>query len=208
MQQINQKILTPTNPKKALSLLMDGRPPLKKQPAPTAKEPSTNNSFDALQHIPENLDELPTPPSAQPIVSPSLDLALNSPMIEKTNPYPPINNIDSEAHFPEEGEAEMELEDQDLAGVDLVHLDQAYQKKGLYIIPHDQLHKIHKVFLNSSAGSSAQSNSGLGIHRNQQKDQHKPQKDERKRGRKSTSTTYLGDHQSFHGKLWTDPTNL
>jgi hypothetical protein len=95
----------------------------KKKPTPAIKETSTINSFDALQHLPENLDEHPTPPSAQPVVSHSPYLALNSPMIEKTTPYPPINSIDSEAHFPEEGEVEMELEDQDPTRVDLVHLE-------------------------------------------------------------------------------------
>jgi hypothetical protein len=47
------------------------------------------------------------------------------------------------------------LEDQELAGIDMAHLEQAYRKQQLYTIPPDQLRKVHKVFLNSSAGGSA-----------------------------------------------------
>jgi hypothetical protein len=80
----------------------------------------------------------------------------------------------------------MDLDEQDLTGIDLENLEQAYRKKELYTIPPDQLRKVHKVFINSSVGSAARSNTGLGIQRIQQRDQHKPQKDEKKRGRKST----------------------
>jgi hypothetical protein len=91
-----------------------------------------------------------------------------------------------EASDPEEGDTKMFLEEQDLAGVDLEHLEQAYRKHELYTIPPDHLRKVHKVFLKSSTGSVARSTTGLGIQRTQQKEQHKPQKDEKKRGRKST----------------------
>jgi hypothetical protein len=86
----------------------------------------------------------------------------------------------------EEGDTEMDLDEHDLVGIDLEHLEQAYHKKELYTIPLDQLRKVHKVFLNSSVGSAARSSSGLGIQGIQQKEQHKPQKEEKKRGRKST----------------------
>jgi hypothetical protein len=89
-------------------------------------------------------------------------------------------------HDLEEGDTKMDLEEQDLVGVDLKHLEQAYHKQELYTIPLDQLRKVHKVFLNSSVGSVARSNTGLGIQCIQQREKHKPQKDEKKRGRKST----------------------
>jgi hypothetical protein len=111
---------------------------------------------------------------------------MNTPVLEQIHPIPPSHTKDSEASDLEEGDVEMDLDEHDLAGVDLVHLEQAYRKQELYTIPPDQLHKVHKVFLNSSVGSSARSSSGLGIHHNQQKDQRKLQKDEKKRGRKST----------------------
>jgi hypothetical protein len=80
----------------------------------------------------------------------------------------------------------MDLDEKDLAGIDLVHLEQAYRHQQLYTIPPDQLHKVHKVFLNSSAGFAARSSSSLGIQGNLLKEKHKTQKDEKKRGRKST----------------------
>jgi hypothetical protein len=55
------------------------------------------------------------------------------------------------------GDPDIDLEDQDLAGIDLIHLEHAYQKKILYTIPLDQLRKVHKVFLKSSVGGSDQS---------------------------------------------------
>jgi hypothetical protein len=85
------------------------------------------------------------------------------------------------------GDAEMDLDEKELAGVDLEHLEHAYRHQKLYTIPLDQLRKVHKVFLNSSAGSTARSSKGLGIQGNQPKGQIKPQKDEKKRGRKSTN---------------------
>jgi hypothetical protein len=48
----------------------------------------------------------------------------------------------------------MELEEQDLAWVDLEHLEHAYRQQKLYTIPRYQLQKVHKVFLNSSVVSS------------------------------------------------------
>jgi hypothetical protein len=87
----------------------------------------------------------------------------------------------------DDGDDEMELEEQDLAGVDLEHLEHAYRHQKLYTIPRDQLRKVHKVFLNSSAGSSARTSKALGVQTNQSKTPSKVQKEEKKRGRKSTS---------------------
>ena len=87
----------------------------------------------------------------------------------------------------EDGDEEMEVDDQDLAGIDLEHLEHAYRHQKLYTIPRDQLRKVHKVFLNSSAGSSARASKALGIQGSQIKNPNKAQKDEKKRGRKSTN---------------------
>jgi hypothetical protein len=84
-------------------------------------------------------------------------------------------------------DAEMELEEQDLAKVDLEHLKHTYRNQKLYTIPRDQLQKVHKVFLKSSAGSSARASKALGIQGSQSKNPNKTQKDEKKRGRKSTN---------------------
>jgi hypothetical protein len=90
-----------------------------------------------------------------------------------------------EASDPKDRDTKMFLEEQDLVGVDLEHLEQAYRKHELYTIPPDHLRKVHKFFLNSSTGSVARSTTSLGIQRTQQKEQHKPQKDDKKRERKS-----------------------
>jgi hypothetical protein len=66
----------------------------------------------------------------------------------------------------EDGDVDMELDEKDLAGVDLEHLEHAYRHHKLFTIPPDQLRIVHKIFLNSSAGSTARSNASLGIHGN------------------------------------------
>jgi len=50
---------------------------------------------------------------------------------------------------PEIGDPDTDLEDQELVGIDMAHLEKAYRKQQLYTIPPDQLCKVHKVFLNS-----------------------------------------------------------
>jgi hypothetical protein len=50
------------------------------------------------------------------------------------------------------GDPNIDLEYQEIAGDDMEHLEQAYHKKQLYIIPTYQLRKVHKFFLNSSTG--------------------------------------------------------
>jgi hypothetical protein len=79
------------------------------------------------------------------------------------------------------------IEEQDLAGVDVEHLEHAYRHQKLYTIPRDQLRKVHKVYLNSSAGSTTRASKALGIQGNQTKNSNKSQKEEKKRGRKSTN---------------------
>jgi len=87
----------------------------------------------------------------------------------------------------EDGYVKMDLDEQEPSVVDLEHMEHAYWHQKLYIIPPDQLRKVHEVFLNSSVGSTARSSARLGIQGNTQKEQRKSQKYEKKRGRKSTS---------------------
>jgi len=53
----------------------------------------------------------------------------------------------------------MLFDDGDLAGIDLEKLEEALNQKNLQTLLEEQLRKVHKVFLNSSAGSTAR----LGI---------------------------------------------
>jgi hypothetical protein len=82
------------------------------------------------------------------------------------------------------GYPDTDMEDQELVGIDMTHLEQAYHKQQLYTIPLDQLCKMHKLFLNSSAGGSAGANANLGIQKGTSKDPHKITKEEKKRARK------------------------
>lgn len=82
------------------------------------------------------------------------------------------------------GDPDTDVEDQELAGIDMAHLEQAYRKQQLYTIPPDQLRKLHKVFLNSLVGGLARANTNLGVQKGTTKDPCKPTKDEKKRGRK------------------------
>jgi hypothetical protein len=114
----------------------------RRQPAQVSKDPSSINRFTALQDQPENpvdhplLNETPlasgsqndkrkedlSPPSKEPATNPS--------------------GGNQEAHNAgdaETGEADMELEEPDLAGVDPEHLEHAYRQQKLFTIPRDQL---------------------------------------------------------------------
>jgi hypothetical protein len=53
----------------------------------------------------------------------------------------------------------MQLEDQDLADIDLEKLEEAFNKKELQTIPVEQLRKVHKVFIDSTIGATSR----LGI---------------------------------------------
>jgi len=86
-------------------------------------------------------------------------------MKSKDSNPPPLGSMwdQPELQEIEDGDEEMEVEEQDLAGVDLDHLEHTYRHQKLYTIPRDQLRKVHKVFINSSMGSSARARKSLGI---------------------------------------------
>ena len=66
----------------------------------------------------------------------------------------------------------------------MVHLEQAYCKQQMYTIPTDQLCKVHIVFLKSLVGGSSRANTNMAKQKGTSKEQCKPTKDEKKRGRK------------------------
>jgi hypothetical protein len=49
----------------------------------------------------------------------------------------------------------MQLDDQDLADIDLEKLKEAFNKKEFQTIPVEQLRKVHKVFIDSMAGATS-----------------------------------------------------
>jgi len=159
----------------------------RKQPSQVRKDPSTSNKFAMFQNQTKNpinpTNPMTPPPSnASQYISQGTDRPTEGkePDLSPPDTAPDLQEIDDR-------EVDMELEEQDLAGVDLEHLEHAYRQQKLYTIPRDQLWKVHKVFLNSSAGSSAQASKSLGIQGGQSKNPAKTQKDEKKRGRKSTN---------------------
>jgi hypothetical protein len=166
------------------------RPGGRRQPAQVSKDPSTSNRFIALQDQPENPVEHPPPNGPPPTTgshTPKQGENQN-PLRKEEETAHPSENQEIHSHGDvENGETEMELEEPDLAGVDLEHLEHAYRQQKLFTIPRDQLRKVHKVYLNSSAGSTARANQGLGIQSSQSKSTGKTQKDEKRRGRKSTN---------------------
>jgi len=81
---------------------------------------------------------------------------------------------------------EIEWDEHELVGIDLVILEEAYNKQELQSVPPEQLKKFHKVYLNSIAGATSRSNNGLGILPEAHKDPCKQAKEAGKRGRKST----------------------
>jgi hypothetical protein len=151
------------------------------------KEPTTSNQFEILQQQPECMDASQAPSTEKTPQNPEKGKEKEAPGQTQIIPPPSSTAAALEPSETKDGDTEMELDEKDLAGVDLEHLEHAYRHHKIYTIPPDQLRKVHKIFLNSSAGSTARSSAGLGIQGNTQKEQHKSQKDEKKRGRKSTS---------------------
>jgi hypothetical protein len=75
----------------------------------------------------------------------------------------------------------MILDDRELAEIDLEKLEEALNQKNLQTLPEEQLRKVHKVFLNSSAGSTAR----LGIAIDQNSGPKKILRESKRRGRKA-----------------------
>jgi hypothetical protein len=123
----------------------------------TTKEPTSNNQFEALQQLPENMDALQVPPTEKTHQNPEKGKVVGAPGMAQTTPPPSSNTTSIEPSEIEDGDVEMDLYEQDLAGVDLEHLEQAYRHQKLYTIPPYQLRKFHKVFLNSTTSSTARS---------------------------------------------------
>ena len=74
----------------------------------------------------------------------------------------------------------MLLDDRDLAEIDLEKLEEALNQKNLQTLPEEQLRKVHKVFLNSSVGSTSR----LGIALDQNTGPKKIPRESKRRGRK------------------------
>jgi hypothetical protein len=74
----------------------------------------------------------------------------------------------------------MLMDEMDLAEIDLEKLEEALNQKDLQHLPVEQLRKVHKVFTNTSAGSTAR----LGISPDPNHEPKKHTKENKRRGRK------------------------
>jgi len=135
----------------------------RKTSATATKEPPSSNPFDDLHQIPENMDAPQVPHTADALHGNTKGKTMETLVLEQIPPISTSSTKDDEPLDLEEGDIKMDLDEQDLTGIDLEHLEQAYRHQQLYTIPPDQLRKVHKVFLDPSVGSTARSNTGLGI---------------------------------------------
>ena len=74
------------------------------------------------------------------------------------------------------------MDDHDLVGIDLEKLEEALNRKDLQALPEEQLRKVHKVFLDSTVGSTTR----LGIAIDPSSDTKKIPRENKRRGRKPT----------------------
>jgi len=113
--------------------------------------------------------------------NPSEELILEE-IIPNTHQNQEVGDIPLE----EGGNMEIELDERELAGVDLVNLEKYYQRKELYTIPPYQLRTVHKVYMDSTVGETSRATKSLGIHKEPLKDTHNKAKEEKRCGCKST----------------------
>jgi hypothetical protein len=99
----------------------------------------------------------------------------------KSNPPPQTCETHTDERGEGDGDTPMMLDDRDLAGIDLEKLEEALNQKDLQTLPEEQLRKVHKVFLNSSAGSTAR----LGIATDSSSGSKRVLRENKRRGRKT-----------------------
>ena len=169
---LNQPVTkpTPTLQKDGFTVIQTRRRNPIRRPATDPKPtPQTKNSYDILSQLPEEEDLLDPHAGKQTSQAPS---TANPP------PDPPRN-----AHTEEAGEADGDIlmNPQDLAGIDLEKLEEALDQKDLQGLPEEQLRKVHKIFIDSTAGSTAR----LGIAIESSSSSRKTPREGRRRGRKT-----------------------
>ena len=97
------------------------------------------------------MDQLP---EEEEIQDPYKDLPKKSTNSPNINPNSAIGEIHTEDRGEGDGDTPMLINDRDLAGIDLEKLEEVLNQKDLHTLPEEQLRKVHKIFLNSSSGST------------------------------------------------------
>jgi hypothetical protein len=97
------------------------------------------------------------------------------------------------------GDTLMQLDEQDLVDIDLEKLEEAFNRKELQTIPVEQLRKVHKVFIDSTAGSTSR----LGISSDPTSELRRTSHESKRRGRKSTHQLIkeVGNYMLNSGKI-------
>jgi len=142
------------------------RNPPRRQNQGQKKNIATRNSYEILEHLPEE-EEVQDPHKN-----------LQQVQENTTNPPPPSQGKEPPMEDRGEGDAPMILDDKELAEIDLEKLEEALNQKNLQTLPEEQLRKVHKVFLNSSTGSTAR----LGIALDQNSGSKKILRESKRRG--------------------------
>jgi hypothetical protein len=140
-----------------------------------------NNSFDALNNLPED-EEVENPHK-------SMDQHINKGKEKQNpNPYPKEKKNGSPTqektgtNAEDEEDTLMQMDEQELADIDLDKLEEALNKQDLKTIPVEKLRKVHKVFLDSTVGATSR----LGVSPDPDPDPKRNPKEGRRQGRKST----------------------
>jgi exonuclease III len=102
-----------------------------------------------------------------------------------------------------DGDIHMQLDDHDLVGIDLEKLEEALNQKDLQALPEEKLRKVHKVFLDSTAGSTAR----LGIAIDPSSDSKKYPGKTKEEDQEVNPTAYQGGRKP-HAQFWADPKAL
>jgi hypothetical protein len=177
-----QKKEAEEKPKEGFTQVQNRRKQAQKKPTTgNGKKNPNNNSFEALNRLPE----------AEEVENPHKNAGKEHNKRKEDQSslglQTPANQADPQTHpasgkEPErEEDTVMEMDEQDLAEIDLDRLEEALNKKDLHTLPEDQLRKVHKVFLDSSAGATSR----LGINIDPNLDPRRHQKENKRRGRKS-----------------------
>jgi hypothetical protein len=187
-------------PKDGFTQVQNHRRKTQKKPATNngRKNPNTN-SFEALINLPE-AEEVENPHKVMGIEG-NNNKENQQPKEHLTQGIPgdPQIHPDSGKELEKEEDTVMEMDEHDLAEIDLDRLEEALNKKDLQTLSEDQLRKVHKVFLDSSAGATIR----LGIRGDPNSDQRRNPKENKRRGRKTDATTHQGSRQ-LHDQLRTD----
>jgi hypothetical protein len=154
----------------------------KKPTTSSSKAPCTSNSFEILNHVPEDLVSDRTKANLGTGSLKGKSTSISESIIEKISPNHVTNPTGEDLGADEVGDMEIELDEKDLAEIDQVSLEEAYHRKDLSSIPPYQLRKVHKFYLNSIVGATSRSGMSLSIHHNPTKDPRKILKKDKRRG--------------------------